>query len=180
MGLFDSEPNGTASCNLTKPPCTGADIKINNKKCTKECTEEHEKQHEKDMKDCCDKGRSAYGAVADKWADIYRGRGLGEKTLEKKLKNLDKDANVIKERNEVGRQWGGWFEGARAWTECNAHTVSVDCADRLWKKKNCDCPAPEDKECCDDIKEYKAGAEQMKKEFCGKKGAGKAPACPFK
>jgi RHS repeat-associated protein len=179
LGLFDSEPNGTASCDLSKPPCAGADIDINNKKCTKVCTEEHEKQHEKDMKNCCDKGRSAYGSVADKWADIYRGRGLGAKTLENKLKNLNKDSNVIKERNEVGKKWGGWFEGARAWTECNAHSVSVDCADRLWKEKNCDCPAPEDKECCKDIKEYKAGAEHMKKKYCGMKGAGKAPACPF-
>jgi hypothetical protein len=171
--------NGTASCDLSKPSCSDMDIKINNKNCTAVCTREHEEQHNKDIKECCDKGREAWDDVAQKQIGIYQGRGLGPKTLQKKIANIDRDRHVQAGRAQVARTWAGFVRQSTPWAECRAHAVSAACADRLWDEYNCDCPLPKDKRCCKDIERYKKNAEKQRDRFCKKKGADKEPECPF-
>lgn len=175
---------GETSCDLSKPSCANFDKKVYNKKCTSVCTDKHEDQHQKDLKECCDKGREAYGAVMKKWADTYRNRGLGKKTLEKKLNNLANDHNVKAETAPIEKKWENYGNAARRWTECNADQVSIDCADQLWKDYKCDCPPPANKQCCKDIEDYKKIAEARKKaKKCPKVEEGEAPLkgpeCPF-
>jgi hypothetical protein len=181
--------NGTAKCDVTKPPSSGYDIDIKNKKCTAVCTKEHEDQHAKDRQDCCDKARKALQdkkekARADAIA-LYRSWGLSTKTMARKLKEIEsgKDKRVnegIRQATyDVSAKWVTYRKGSSAWAECRAYGVSIACADRLWKEKNCDCPAPEDKKCCKDIKSYKKNAERQKDKNCKKKGAKNPPKCPF-
>jgi RHS repeat-associated protein len=210
-------PRGTAKCDLNRSPCQEWDKKNNNEGCTAPCTKEHEDQHEKDMKDCCDKARSAHKyenarkKVLDEEEKRIRGRGLGDKTLKKKLAELDKIRNgqkwdrkiaaaINRERAQVRKDWSDYGNKARNWTECNAFGASIACADRLWDEYNCDCPKPEDEECCEEIEQYKKSSERQKRKRCkaaekdqggkkggkkggkGGKGGGKGgggPECPF-
>lgn len=181
-GPWFIEPYGQTSCDLNKPSCSDFDTKINNTTCTRECTERHEEQHQKDMKSCCDKGRDAYANVLKKWEDIYRSRGLGEKTLKKKLDNLENDPNVRADRRVIMTQYNNYSGAASRWTECNADQVSITCADELWKRYKCDCPPPENKQCCKDIEHYKKVAKaRQKAKKCPETGGPptQEPPCPF-
>jgi RHS repeat-associated protein len=182
MGPCFIEPFGQTQCDLNKPSCADFDTKINNNTCTRVCTERHEAQHQKDMKGCCDKARDAWGNVLKKWEDTYRSRGLSGNTLKKKLDNLENDPHVRAERANVMKQYNNYSQAANRWTECNADQVSIDCANELWEKYKCDCPPPENKQCCKDIEHYKKVAQgRQKDKKCPKEGQPplQEPPCPF-
>jgi RHS repeat-associated protein len=80
---------------------------------------------------------------------------------------------------DVMKKWNDYLSRADSWTECNAYGRSVTCAEALWKSKKCDCPPPENKKCCEDIKNYKSNSESKQKSYCGTKGSGSGPECPF-
>jgi RHS repeat-associated protein len=170
---------GSASCDLSKPVSEPHDMDNNNDTCTSKCTDDHEKEHDENMRDCCDKARQAWQDAATEQIGVYRGRGLGQKTLAKKIRNIDKDRKVRAARRRILNQYNNYVNGARAWTECNAYKVSVQCANDLWDDYNCDCPKPEDKKCCRDIERYRKNAERQRDRNCKKKGADKPPDCPF-
>lgn len=140
---------GSTECDLTKPPDDPMQKKNNDKSCSKPCTQEHEDQHESDLKPCCKKAREAYQA-----------------------KGADK--------KKIAKEWKAYEKAARPWTECNAYKTSIKCAEKLLKVWDCDCP-PTVKvlQDCNCMRTYRFNSNSQKTKFCGQKGAGKAPACPF-
>jgi hypothetical protein len=134
--------NGTTTCDLNAPVDAPLTIEIFNTKCTKSCTQEHENQHAADLRPCCQKARAAY-----------------------KLQKTAADRTAVRAR------WNEYARAARPWTECNAYTKSIACAEKLLIQK------AGDKQCCADASAYKKNAERNKDEYCGKsKGE---PVCPF-
>ena len=169
--LCDGSVYGSATCELDKAPCTDLKIKNYNKTCAGICTQKHEEKHNTDRKSCCDKGREAWGNAASSQIDVYRRHGLGKKNLARKIKNIDNDRKVIAARNIITVTWNNYRTQTSAWSECNAYGVSVQCANDLWDQYNCDCPKPEDKKCCRDIKRYKRHSERQKEQNCRQPGA---------
>ena len=140
---------GSTECDLTKPPDSPMQKKNKDKACSKACTQEHEDQHEADLKPCCKKARAAYQA---------------------------KGAN----KKKLAKAWKAYEKAARPWTECNAYKVSLKCADKALNDWDCDCPPSvavlQD---CNCMRTYKLSTKSQITKFCGQKGAGNAPACPF-
>lgn len=82
-------------------------------------------------------------------------------------------------KKQVAKKWQKYFDDARPWSDCNAYTESVKCAEELYKEKKCPAMDCEENKCCGDILTYKNSMDSQKTSYCGKKGADKAPACPF-
>jgi hypothetical protein len=80
------------------------------------------------------------------------------------------------DRNALIRQYNTWMgSGTVDWTECNAYTVSVDCARDMWTDNNCDRVCSQ---CCTEIQDYLNLAEAQHRKYCGR-APGSRPACPF-
>jgi hypothetical protein len=75
----------------------------------------------------------------------------------------------------IGRYNTWMASGATAWTECNAHTLSVTCLENLSAAKHCDAMSSE---CCNDIGADLAAHRTTKTAWCAKAPA-KRPNCPF-
>ncbi len=79
------------------------------------------------------------------------------------------------DRDKLVEQYDRWRQsGASDWSECNAYTVSVNCAETLRTKNRCDIQSSE---CCDVIDSYLAGHRRKQREHCGR--ATFTPLCPF-
>ena len=180
-------PNGQAWCDLDKSPGEPVDTKVNNKRCTAPCTKAHEDRHAEDIEDCCNKARGANAkAKKDARARViagYRKNGKSGRTLQKNIKDMwkDKKAQAIIDAatDQVKAGWKTWADGARNWTECNAFGASVECANGLYRKYNCQCPPKKHRKCCREIKKYKERSEEAQEEHCGADDAQSPPQCPF-
>ncbi len=145
--------NAVSKCGLSSDVDDPYQIATSNTNCTKTCSQRHENKHASDRIACCRKAREAY-----------------------------QDAWTRAGRSEVVRKWNKLLKDSKNWSECRAHSVSVECAKSESFANACHCPEKlneGEKKCCGDYKTYAKNQKGLKDSFCGKPGANTAPACPF-
>ncbi len=120
---------------------------IFNAGCSKTCTQKHEARHFEDIKSCCAKAAAARKAA---------------KTEEAKTKAVDRFID--------------WGNKNRAWLECRAYRISVDCAEDQLVLNGCSDKVPPDPACCNDLRVYKTSVKRSKEANCA---AAEKTNCPF-
>jgi hypothetical protein len=122
-------------------------VRIKNTCCTKDCTIKHEQTHINDV--------TGWGCC--KVASVAYNK---------------KDAD----QTEVEARYKKWNDSIRTLTECNAHKVSVACADQMKKDKKCDGDG-KDTDCCKDLDQYRENYASKIDTFCNA-APKEAPPCP--
>ncbi len=118
---------GASDCDLITPAGYTANVANNNTCVTTDCTRDHELQHGTDLSNCCN---AAARAIAAHPADADQIRAAYEHWL--------------------------CVDGASAFSEVNAHRISVDCAMELMNNFGCDLQTcyPPDTDCNDIVRYF--------------------------
>jgi Domain of unknown function (DUF4157) len=147
LGTFQAPCNGFFGASACNPSSGNYEIQeIRDNCCSKPCTRRHEARHATDLGGCC-------------W-----------------LLN-DNIQYHMGDRDVLIDQFNSWMDsGARSWSECNAYSVSVQCARELMAANKCN---GQPTQCCKELQLYLTEMQSQKTAYCENAPKDRPP-CPFR